>query len=84
MKKRTHQADQYSGRECHEIAGIPNEVNNRCLEKFIFDEIFRKLDLNINACDVSACHRLKNSSRVIMKFVNQKVAKAVVANKFKL
>ena len=84
MKKRTHQADQYSRRECLEIAGIPSEVNNRCLEKFIFDEIFRKLDLNINACDVSACHRLKNSSRVIMKLVNQKVAEAIVANKFKL
>ena len=84
MKKRTHQADQYSRRECLEIAGIPNEVNNKCLEKFIFDEICRKLDLNINACDVSACHRLKNSSRVIMKFVNQKVAEVVVANKFKL
>ena len=84
MKKGTHQPDQYSRRECLEIAGIPNKINDRCLEKFIFDEIFRKLDLNINACDVSACHRLKNSSRVIMKFVNQKVAEVVVANKFKL
>ena len=84
MKKRNHQADQYSCQECLEIAGIPNEINDRCLEKFILEKIFRKLDLNINACDVSAYHRLKNSSRVTIKFVNRKDAEAVMTNKFKL
>ena len=84
MKKRIHQAEQYSRRECLEIASIPNEVDDRCLEKFILEEIFRKFDPSVNTCDVSACHRLKSSSRVIMKFVNQKDAEAVMANKFKL
>ena len=55
-----------------------------CLEKFILEEIFRKVDLNINARDVSACHRLKNSSRVIIKFVNLKDSDVIKANKFKL
>lgn len=60
MKRRIHEAEQYSRRECLEITGILNEISDRSLEKFIIDKIFRKLDVNINACNVSACHWLKN------------------------
>ena len=59
MKKRINWADQYSRRECLEIAGIPNENKDRCLEKFILEGTSKKPDFDINAHDVSACPQLK-------------------------
>ena len=84
MEKKIHQADQHSRWECLEIAFILDEINDRCLEKFILKGIFRKLDLHFIARDVSACHWLRNSSKVIIKFVNWKETDTVMANKFQL
>ena len=60
MKRRIHEAEQHSRRECLDITGILNEISDRSLEKFIIDKMFRKFDVNINACNVFACQRLKS------------------------
>ena len=57
--------EQYSRRECIEIAGIPLKITNDLLEEHVLF-IFSKIDLNIDELDILACHRLGSTDRTIV------------------
>ena len=84
LEKKLHQMEQYSRRECLEITGIPSTVNNNSLEQYLIENIFKKIDVNIGKRDIAACHRLRDSTRVIVKFINRKDAESVMYNKHEI
>ena len=47
--------EQYSRRECLEIAGIPNDTKNEKLEETVLN-IFSKIDVGVKLEDIEACH----------------------------
>ena len=73
------ECEQYSRRECVIISGIPENIKGVKLDLTVID-ILRSLDIHIAGYDISAVHRLGFSndprypSRVIVKFINRKVA----------
>ena len=59
---------QYSRRECLEVVGIPDSVQNNQLDDKV-PTIFKKIDSEKSPRDIEACHRLKkDNNRVIVKF----------------
>ena len=55
---------QYSRRECIELVGIPNSVNNKELEDKVLT-VFQNIGYKLSPRDLEACHRLrKNSDKV--------------------
>ena len=83
MERNMHRLDQYSRRECIEIAGVPNSITNNLLEEYVI-LIFEKLGVVIEAMDIVVCHRLGGIGRVIVKLLNRKDAQNVLAEKHKL
>ena len=71
---------QYSRRENIEISGIPNNIHNSDLERYVIDTL-RNIGVNgLSSYEISACHRLKSSqfsnkpANVIVRFINRKRA----------
>ena len=63
---------QYSRRECIEVVGIPNSINNNELEDKVLT-VFQKIGCELSPRNFEACHRLrKNSDRIIVKFSHRK------------
>ena len=83
MKRNMHRLEQYSHRECIEIAGIPSSITNDLLEEHIL-LIFEKLDVVLEAMDIVACHRLGKTNRVIVKLLNRKDSQYILEKKYKL
>ena len=70
--------DTYSRRNNIEINGIPESIKQNQLETHVL-KIFKKLDINLQSYDLSACHRLgkydaTKSRTVIVRFINRKDA----------
>ena len=82
LEKEFNKNSQYSRRETIEIAGIPVSVSDNDLETKCI-EIFGAIGVDIDANDLHACHRIKNS-RTIVKFISRKMANKVLKNKYKL
>ena len=80
MERNMHRLEQYSRRECTEIAGVLNSITNE--EHVIL--IFKKLGVVIEAMDIVAYHRLGETGRVIVKLLNRKDAQNVLEEKHKL
>ena len=55
--------EQYSRRECIEIAGIPLKITNDLLHVLL---ICSKIDVNIDELDILACHVLGSTDRTIV------------------
>ena len=95
LKKKIHELDcriidceQYSRRDCFIISGIPKSIKDGVdLEETVLDIIY-EIGLNLASDDIVACHRLPNNhgsrSRVIVKFMNRKVAEFCLAHKDRL
>ena len=83
MERNTHRLEQYSRRECIEIAGVPNSITNDLLEEHVI-LIFEKLGVVMEPMDIVACHRLGESGMVIVKLLNRKDAQNVLKEKNKL
>ena len=66
-----HRLEQYSSRECIEIAGIPSSITSDWFEEHVL-LIFEKLDVILEAMDIVACHRLGKTNRVFVKLLNRK------------
>ena len=65
---------QYSRRECLKVAGIPQHVDNKNLEKKVLS-IFQKIGFTIDPTFFDDCHRLgKNNDRVIVKLPVERIA----------
>ena len=87
LKKNQAKSEQYSRRNNTELSGIPNDVPEDNLEKFLID-IFHDSDLEIESKDIEGCHRLPvsrysrdSNKRVIVKFVNRKHPEGLLQNK---
>ena len=74
---------QYSRRESIEISGIPENVNDRDLEKKTVDILDKIGVSNINPINVHACHRLKNKNTII-RFTNRRIADFALYKRGKL
>ena len=66
--------EQYSRRECLEISGIPESIQDDDLEDYI-TKIFNECDTPVDPANIEACHRLKSKARpkkVIIKLSKRK------------
>ena len=75
---------QYNRRESIEIHGLPEAIEDNKLEETclnILDDIGVG---KVSPMSVVGCHRLKNRSKVILRFVNRKHAYKALHNKKKL
>ena len=67
-----------------EIAGLPNSIDDSCLENTCSD-ILGKLAVNVTGHDIEGCHRLpvrkgNPDKPVIIKFVNRKFTEKALEN----
>ena len=77
--------NQYSRRECLEISGIPENIENKDLENLTL-QIFEKIDVSVDPGNVEDCHWVKTqrSKKVIIKLCRQKDANKIRSEKKKL
>ena len=78
--------EQYSRRECLEISGISESVNDNALEDKI-QGVLRGTDVEVDTENNESCHPLKgngNRGRVILKLSKRKDAEKIKLNKKKL
>ena len=82
LERQCWRNNQYSRRECLEIAGVPDSVSNDDLEKPTI-KIFDKLDVAIDPSNIEDCHWLKinGPKKVIIKFGRRKDANLIRKNK---
>ena len=80
MKTIIHRLEQYSSRECIEIAGISSSITNDLLDEDVL-LIFEKLDVVLEAIGIVACHRLGKTNKVIVKFLSRRDSKYILEKK---
>ena len=71
---------QYSRRECLELSGIPETIENKDLEETVLD-IFENLDVMVDPSNIEDCHWIKSSKgpkKVIVKLSRRKDAKKII------
>ena len=73
-------ADQYSRRKNIVTQGIPQSVKRKDLEDKIIN-VLDKVNVKVTKNDIEAYHRLDNSRKAIVRFVNRKHAFEVLKNK---
>ena len=86
MGRRCYANEQYSGRECLEISGIPASVAGKDLESKM-SEIWEEIDVPINPTLVEDCHCLPFkgwSKKAIVKLNHHKDIHRILSNKSKL
>ena len=84
LEKKVRADNQYGRLENIEISGIPAKANDSQLEDIVIG-IANDIDVEIDSCDISACHRLGGDrGDVIVRFVNRKSADAMFRNSPKL
>ena len=83
IERNTHRLEQYSHRECIEIAGVLNSITNDLLKEHVI-VIFEKLGVVMEPMDIVVFHRLGESGRVLVKLLNRKDAQNVLKEKNKL
>lgn len=68
MERESCANSRYSRRECLEIPGILENIENKYLENLTL-QIFDKIDINLDTADVEGCHWVKpqGSKKVIIK-----------------
>ena len=76
---------QYIRRNNIEICGIPNNVEDKNLEKKVL-EVCDSLGVDVKEEDIEACHRLKDRNlngpkRTIVRFVNRKICSKLHSKK---
>ena len=87
LEKNQAKGEQYSRRNNVELSGIPNSICDEDLENTVIN-ISKESRINMDTRDLEGCHRLplsRNSrghdKKVIVKFVNQKYAEALLKDK---
>ena len=71
---------QYSRRECIELVGIPDSVEDKQIENKVV-ELFQHAGVKVNNRSFHAVHRLNGKSTVIAKCVNRKDSVAILRAK---
>ena len=83
LERQHHKSEQYSRKECFDFSGIPGSVAPKDLESFIL-RLLQKIGIDLDESRIVACHRLGETDRTIVKFLNRKDAENVYLNKGKL
>ena len=73
-------ADQYSGRNNIVLQGIPQSVKRKDLEDKVIN-VLDKVNVKVTKNDTEASHRLSDSRKTIVKFVNRKHSFKALKNK---
>ena len=73
LEKECHSHNQYTRRDCIEVAGIDTSVTEEKLEEKVC-EILGDIDVAVDPSSIQACHRLYDGKRTIVKFMNRKTA----------
>ena len=81
LERQTWSNSQYSRRECLELSGIPETIENKDLEGTVLG-IFEKLDVMVDPSNVEDCHWIKSSKGA--KKVIAKLSRRKDANKIRL
>ena len=68
----------YSKRECIEVVGIANSVNNNELEDKLLSA-FQKIGCKISPRELEACHRLRKNNDRVMKFSRRKHCEQIMS-----
>ena len=76
LERKCWENEQYSRRECIEISGIPQSIEQIDLERTLLN-VFDKIDAPVDPQNIEACHRLKSddngrSNKVNVKFSKRK------------
>ena len=72
---------QYQRRENIEIHNVPQSIDDKNLEKYCCD-VLSTIGNPVQPNQIHACHRMKNKSKTIIRFVNRKDAdKSLYARK---
>ena len=82
MEKASNKHGQYTRRSNLEVHAIPVDVKDKQLERKVIDT-FPHLNINISKPDIEDCHRLGRSNTIV-RFVNQKVCKEELEEKFEV
>ena len=74
--------NQYGRRECLNISGIPENIENKNLENLTL-QIFKKIDINDDPENIEVCHwaKTQKSKKVIIKFSKSKDANKIHVEK---
>ena len=73
-------ADQYSRRNNVAIQDIPQSVKSKDLEDMVIN-VLDKVNVKVTKNDIEACHRLGDSRKTIVRFVNRKYSFEALKNK---
>ena len=79
LEQQTWNNSQYSRRECLELSGIPETIENKNLEGTVLG-IFEKLDVMVDPGNVEDCHWIKFSKgakKIIVKLSRRKDANKI-------
>ena len=74
---------QYSTRECLELSGVPETIENKDLDGTVLD-IFKKLNVMVDPSNVEDCHWIKSSKgpkQVVVKLFRRKDANKMYLSK---
>ena len=82
MERQCWANNQYSRRECLEISGIPENIENKDLENLTL-QIFEKIDVSVDPENVEDSHWVK-TQKVIIKLSRWKDANKIRSEKKKL
>ena len=80
LEIRLSKSEQYSRRECLEVAGMPLTIQQSDLELKIL-KVFEEIGVKIEPENVEACHRIGKKGRAIIKLSRRKDVHKVLSNK---
>lgn len=83
IERKMQRLEQYSHRECMEIADILSSITNDLLKEHDI-LILGKLQVVMEAVDILACHRLEKTGWVILQLFNRKDVQNVLEEKLML
>ena len=79
--------EQYGRRNNIEVSGIPDSVEDNCLEKK-YISLFTSIGIDVKSNDIEACHKIgksrSSSKKTIVRFTNKKFSNQVLYNRKKL
>ena len=79
--------EQYGRRNNIEVSGIPDSVEDNCLEEKNIS-LFTSIGIDVKSSDIEACHKIgksrSSSKKTIVRFTNKKFSKQVLYNRKKL
>ena len=87
IKINQNMLEQYGRRNNIEVSGIPDSVEDNCLEEKNIS-LFTSIGIDVKSNDIEACHKIgksrSSSKKTIVRFTNKKFSKQVLYNRKKL